>query len=133
MDGEVHFVGYDLEELGDARFGEAVELGAQAAAIEPRGFVYDLEDQLVGFFVDKGARVAYPSSRGKGGRVLDEGDARLADIVEADEDLGGVARGVVADGAGDEFLLEALEVEVAAVAQQLGAVVAVADGERVAA
>lgn len=87
------------------------------------------------FFVDERACVVDPSREGGrgGGGVLDEGDARLADIVEADDDLGGVALGVVADVVGDEFLLQAFEVEVAAVAQELGAVVTVADGEGVAA
>lgn len=84
------------------------------------------------FFVNEGARVVHPSRQGGGG-VLDEGDARLADVVEADDDLGGVALGVVADVVGDEFLLQAFEVEVAAVAEELGAVVVVADGEGVAA
>lgn len=83
------------------------------------------------FFVDEGARVVHPScERGAvgGRRFLDEGDARLADIVKADDDLGVVALGVVADFVGDEFLLQAFEVEVAAVAQEFGAVVVVADG-----
>lgn len=132
MDGEIHLIGHDLEELADARFREAVELGAHAAEVELRGFVCDLEDEFVAFFVDERARVVHPSRQGGGG-VLDEGDSRLADVVEADDDLGGVALGVVADVVCDEFLLQAFEVEVAAVAEELGAVVVVADGERVAA
>jgi len=132
LDREIHLVCDDLEELADARFREAVELGAHAAEIELRGFVCDLENQLVAFFVDEGACVVHPPRQGGGG-FLDEGDARLADIVEADDDLGGVALGVVADVVGDEFLLQAFEVEVAAVAQELGAVVVVADGQGVAA
>lgn len=133
MDREIHLVGHDLKQLADTGFREAVELGAHAAEIELHRFVCDLEDQLVAFFVDEGACVVYPSREGGSGGVLDEGDARLAYIVKADDDLGGVALGVVADGVGDEFLLQTFEVEVAAVAQELGAVVAVANGEGVAA
>jgi hypothetical protein len=132
LDGEIHLIGHDLEELADARFREAEEVCAHAAEVELRGFVCDLEDEFVAFFVDEGACVVHPSRHG-GGNFLDEGDARLADVVEADNDLGCVALGVVADVVGDEFLLQAFEVEVAAVAEELGAVVVVADGEGVAA
>ncbi|KAL9064491.1 MAG: hypothetical protein Q9157_007814, partial [Trypethelium eluteriae] len=51
---------------------------------------------------------------GGGGRVGGEGDAGLADVLEADDDFGLVEDVVV----GDVFLFETLEVEVASVAQE---------------
>lgn len=53
------------------------------------------------------------------GFVGGEGYARLPDIFEAKQDFGLGALEVVGDFAGDEFLLEAFEVEVACVAEEL--------------
>lgn len=44
----------------------------------------------------------------------------MADVFEADDDFGFAAWYVVADVVRDEFLLEATEVEVAAISEQFG-------------
>ena len=61
-----------------------------------------------------------------------EGDTGLADVFEADHDLGLLAGVVVGDVVGDELLLEALEMEVASVTQEGGAMLIVADVDGVA-
>lgn len=64
--------------------------------------------------------------------VRDERDAGLADVLQPDDHLGALAGEVVGDGVRDEALLEALEVEVAGVAQELGAVLFASDLDGVA-
>lgn len=68
-----------------------MEVGAHAAEVEVGAFGADLEDEFVGGFVDKGARVVDPAAEGGSvgwGGVVDEGDAGLADVFEADDDFG---------------------------------------------
>lgn len=53
-------------------------------------------------------------------------------IFEAHDDLGGLAGGVVGDVAGEELVHQTLEAVVFAVAQEGGAVLWIADADRVA-
>lgn len=113
-----------------------------------------LEDQLEWFLIYKGTGVVDPAtsrrrrrrrsgSSGSSGRVSarwwwwsgigQDADARLEDVLEAEDDFLAATGLVEADGVGDQALLEALEVEVATVAQQAGAVLVVADVDGVAA
>ena len=102
------------------------------------GLAADLEDELGGAVVDKRARVVDPADGGGGvvaglvGVAGGDADAAFLYALEAQGDLIALAGLVEGDGVGDEALLEALKVEVADVAEQLGAVVLVADGDGVA-
>ena len=136
--GKVELGGDDLEEAGDAGARLVEELGADGARaraeLQASAFVADLEDELGGARVDVGARVRDPAGEGvRGGGLGADGDAALEEVAEAKSDLVAPAGLVVGDGVGDETLLEALEVEVAAVLEELGAVGLGADGDGVAA
>lgn len=134
--GEVHLVRDDLEQRADAGFRQAVQIGAHGVEVEDGAFAADLEDEFVRGVVDEGPGVVHPAGGGgavRRGDVGDEGHARLADVFEAEDDLGSLPFEVVADLVRDEPLLQAPEVEVAAVAEQFGAVVLVLDVQRVAA
>lgn len=135
---QVQLGGDDLEELGDAGADLPEELGAHRARVDPRVLAADLEDKLVRRVVDERPRVVHPA-RGDGGRVdavvihhgrrdrvRRERDARLEQVLDAQQDLAALPRLVEADVVRDEALLEAFEVEVAAVAQQARAVLLVA-------
>lgn len=102
--------------------------------MQARGLVADLEDELGRARVDVGARVGDPAGKGVGGGGFrGDGDAAFEEVAEAEGDLVAAAGLVVGQGVGDEALLEAFEVEVAAVLQELGAVGLGADGDGVAA
>lgn len=134
---QVQLGGDDLEELGDARADLPEELGAHCARVDPRVLAADLEDQLVRRVVDERPRVVDPARRdggrvdavvrhGRRDRVRRERDARLEQVLDAQQDLAALPGLVEADVVRDEALLEALEVEVAAVTQQARAVLLVA-------
>lgn len=137
---EVKLRRHDLEQPRDPGARVAEELGPREPALLGRGEVdagalaADLEDELGGAVVDVGAGVADPSGGRLGGRGLEgDADAALEDVLEAEGDLVALAVLVVADVVGDDLLLEALEVEVAAVAEELLAVRLASDRDGVAA
>lgn len=96
--------------------------------VYPCGLSSDLDDQLARLVVDERARVVDPSRRVGGpsdpwfGSVRDKRDAAGPDVFEADHDFRFSAGRVVGNFMGDQTLLEAFEVEILAVAQELLAV-----------
>lgn len=131
---EIEFRGDDLEEARDAGLRIPEELGAGVrlwGEVNPGSLASDLEDQHGGVVVDKGPRVVDPTGDSIV-RVAGDANAALLDALEAEGDLGALAGLVEGYAVGDESLLEALEVEVAGVAEELCAVVLVADGDGVA-
>jgi hypothetical protein len=116
--------------------------------MQARALVADLEDELVRPVVDEWARVVDVAGEaggrgcccggggvwwGRDGGVTDDGDPGLADVFQTQGYFVPVAGEVEGYGVADELLLEAFEVEIAAVAQELGAVGFVFDVEGVAA
>jgi len=112
--------------------------------MQDSGVRADLEDQFArgGGVVGEGARVVDVSAAGAaiaiaaGGEVGVVGNKRDTGgfhILEPENNLLSPPERVIRNLMGDEALLEAAEVEVAAVAQEVGAVVLIHDVERVAA
>lgn len=74
------FVRDDLEETGEAGFGEMQELGAHAGEIDEGAVVADFNDQVEGLVVEERAGVGRPAGgRGRGGiwREVDAGAAHV--------------------------------------------------------
>ncbi|KAJ6441854.1 PAP2 superfamily protein [Purpureocillium lavendulum] len=146
---QVELGGHHLEQLGDAGTRVAEELGtrrfaaARGGDVQTRVVATNLEDEFVGGAVDERPHVVDPeevllaaasqvtAAAVVFGAILDDADAALLDVLEAQDNLLALAQRIVADVVGDELLLEALEVEVAGVAEQLLAVRLVAYLERV--
>ena len=121
LGGQVHLVGHHLDETGDPGLGQAVEVGPHGIEIEDGAFPADLDDQLVGRVIHKGARVSNPSGQGTVRRrgIARELDAGLPDVLEPDDDLGAVAVEVVADLVRDQALLQTPQMEIPTVAEEL--------------
>lgn len=127
------FIRNDLKQSGNALVCGSRELSAAAPPVDFRLLAANLDDELALRVVGKRARVADPASTRfpreplRSAAVRHECDTGGFDVLEADNNFLTVTLLVPGDFVRDEFLLEALQMKVFAVAQQLLAVLLVAD------